>query len=57
MNVGLGNRDTYYRNYAVFVDQGRVVVCPLCSKGPNNEIHLVMECSVLKSERSKIKNQ
>ena len=55
MNVGLGNRDTYYREYAVFVDQGRVVVCPLCSKGPNNEIHLVMECRVLKSERSKIK--
>ena len=55
MNVGLGNRDNYYRNHAVFVDQGRVVVCPLCCKGPNNEIHLVMECRVIKPQLSKIK--
>ena len=55
MNVGLGNRENNYRNHAVFVDQGREVVCPLYCKGPNNEIHLVMECRVIKPHLSKIK--
>ena len=33
-----------------------MVVCPLCSKGPpNNEIHLVMDCSIIKPEISRIK--
>ena len=43
------------RNYAVFVDQGKVVICPLCSKVSNNEIHLVMECSIKKPEISRIR--
>ena len=32
-----------------------IVWCPLCCKGPNNEIHLVMECRVIKPHLSKIK--
>ena len=42
MNAGLGNRDAYRGAVAVSQDDGRVVRCPLCLIGPNNELHLVM---------------
>ena len=40
MNAGLGNRDDYYRNIAVSTTTGRVIACPLCLRGPNNEVHI-----------------
>ena len=44
MNVGLGNRDHYFSRYAVFIDGGRIVDCPLCLNRKNDEIHLLTEC-------------
>ena len=54
MNTGLGNRNSYYKNYAVFIEEGRVVTCPLCLSGNNDEIHILRQCNVLKEEREKI---
>ena len=42
MNAGLGNRDAYRGAKAVSQDDGRVICCPLCFLGPNNQLHLVM---------------
>ena len=53
MNVGSGNRNHYYSGMAITVQGGRVVTCPLCLGGDNNELHLVMYCPVL----SHIKNE
>ena len=55
MNVGLGNRDTFYKDHAVFVERGRIVYCPLCIKGANDEHHLVMQCPAMEGARSTIK--
>ena len=54
MNAGLGNRDTFYKDYAVSIDRGRVVSCPLCISGPNDEHHLVMVCPALELTRNKL---
>ena len=35
-NAGLGNRST-----------PKIVLCPVCREGPNNELHLVFECEPL----------
>ena len=29
MNMGLGNRDSYHKTYALSVENGRVVTCPI----------------------------
>ena len=44
-NARLGNRDDSLASLCVANDQGRVVSCPLCLRGPNNEVHLLVECS------------
>ena len=55
MNAGLGNRDADYKNSAVFVQHGRVVICPLCQKGNNNKIHLLVECEDMINKRNTVK--
>ena len=54
MNAGLGNQNTFYRKYGVYVGSGRIVHCPLCLDGPNEEIHFLMACSYLHRSRWKI---
>ena len=54
MNAGLGNRDTFYKKYAVYVGSGRIVHCPLCLDGPNEEIHFLTACSFLHRSKQKI---
>ncbi|HBI40105.1 MAG TPA: hypothetical protein DDY16_04070 [Tenacibaculum sp.] len=55
MNAGLGNRDTYYKNFAVYVGEGRILHCPLCLDGDNDEIHLLTSCRVMRKHRYAIK--
>ena len=55
MNAGLGNRSAFYKDKAVFVDNGRVVHCPLCLEGPNDEFHMVMKCAVMGQYRRQVK--
>ena len=52
MNVGLGNRDAYRAAEAVAETSGRVLLCPLCLNGKNNEIHIALYCKSLAYERS-----
>ena len=54
MNAGLGNRDADFKEFAVYVQHGRVIMCPLCLKGSNNEVHLLVECEDLESRRESI---
>ena len=54
MNAGLGNRSAFYKDEAVFVENGRVVSYPLCLNGSNDEFHLAMQCSVMEKHRSTI---
>ena len=54
MNAGLGNPDMFYRKYAVYVGSGRIVHCPQCLDGPNEEIHFLTACSCLHRSRQKI---
>ena len=55
MNAGLGNRSAFYKDKAVFVENGRVVSCPLCLNGSNDEFHLAMQCTVMEKHRSSIR--
>ena len=55
MNTGLGNRDNYYSKFAVFIDSGRIIDCPLCLDGKNDEIHLLMECREMEGDRQEVK--
>ena len=52
MNVGLGNRDAYRSAEAIAETSGRVLICPLCLNGKNNEIHIALYCKSLAYERS-----
>ena len=52
MNVGLGNRDAYRSAEAIAETSGRVLLCPLCLNGKNNEIHIALYCKSLAYERS-----
>ena len=54
MNAGLGNRDAYRAADAVAESSGRVITCPLCLEGKNNEIHIALRCKKLSYERSVI---
>ena len=51
MNAGLGNRDTYYKNFAVYVGEGRILHCPPCLAGDNDKIHLLTSCRVMRKHR------
>ena len=55
MNAGLGNRDTFYTNFAVYVGEGRVLHCPLCLADTNDEIHLLTSFNVIRKHRRSIK--
>ena len=57
MNTGLGNRDSYRALDAMSQDDGRVTYCPLCLQGRNDEIHLILHCSILSQTRNSIKMQ
>jgi len=55
MNAGLGNRDIIYKDYAVYVEDGRIVNCPLCTLGDNDEVHLLTGCPNMSKYRRSIK--
>ena len=55
MNAGLGNRGNTYRDYAAYIENGRVVTCPICLQGKNDEIHLLLHCTSMQDKRSEIK--
>mgnify|MGYP006975812852 CR=1 FL=1 len=49
------SRSDVYKNFAPHIENGRIVDCPLCNDGPNNEIHLIVDCkSLLPTRRSTI---
>lgn len=51
-NAGLGNnRTNKLSNYAISNEAGRIIFCPLCGKGYNNELHLVLKCEKLTGVR------
>ena len=52
MNVGLGNRDTDRAAEAVAETTGRVLLCPLCLNGKNNDIYITLYCKSLAYNRS-----
>ena len=54
MNTGFGNRDSYRVSDAMSQDDGRVIFCPLCLQGRNDEIHHILHCSVLSQTRNSI---
>ena len=54
-NAGLGNRDGHYRNMAVFMENGRIVACPLCNGQPYNEVHVLAQCVELERARRDIR--
>ena len=53
-NAKLGNRDTSLSDFAVSNPQGRVITCPLCLKGPNNETHILVDCPKLVTTRNSL---
>ena len=55
MNAGLGNRDAYRAADSVCQDGGRIIQCPLCFQGSNNEIHLLVTCEMMTKHRQSIK--
>ena len=54
-NSGIGNRTDRFSKYSEITDNGRVMLCPLCSNGPNLEIHMILKCRKLKQVRKKYK--
>ena len=52
MNSGLGNRDGFRSADAMSQDDGRITICPLCLKGRNDEIHLLLSCSHGENEKN-----
>ena len=52
MNVGLGNRDTDRAAEAVAETTGRVLLCPLCLNGKNNDIYITLYCKSLAYNQS-----
>ena len=53
-NAKLGNRDDHLKDLAVSNHQDRIVTCPLCLKGPNNEIHLLVQCTAMVDVRKSL---
>ena len=54
-NAGLGNRTDKLANFSLSQQNGRVIICPLCIAGENNETHLILECNEMKRHRSQYK--
>ena len=54
MNSGLGNRYGFRSADAMSQDDGRITICPLCLKGRNDEIHLLLSCSSMERMRRTI---
>ena len=54
MNSGLGNRDSYRTADSISQDGGRVLQCPLCFQGDNNEFHLLITCKQMEHHRQGI---
>ena len=54
MNTGLGNRDSYRTADSISQDGGRVLQCPLCFQGDNNEFHLLIPCKQMEHHRQGI---
>ena len=50
----LGNRVGFRSADAMSQDDGRITICPLCLKGRNNEIHLLLSCSSMERTRRTI---
>ena len=50
-NARIGNRDDSLGGLVVTNEQGRAVSCPLCLQGPNNEVHLLIDCKKMIAER------
>ena len=55
MNAGLGNRDSFRTADSISQDGGRVLQCPLCFQGSNDEFHLLMKCTLMDQARSENK--
>jgi len=55
MNAGLGNRDAFRTADSVCQDGGRILQCPLCFMGSNDELHLLIKCESMEQSRSEIK--
>ena len=55
MNAGLGNRDAFRTADAICQDRGRILQCPLCFMGSNDEFHLLLKCEYMEQSRSEIK--
>ena len=54
MTTAFGNRNSYKVSDAMSQDDGRVIFCPLCLQGRNDEIHHILHCSVLSQTRNSI---
>jgi hypothetical protein len=50
-NAGLGNRTNKLSSYSNSDATGRVILCPICIGGYNNEKHLLLKCPALTSTR------
>ena len=55
MNAGLGNRDAFRTANSICQDGGRILQCPLCFMGSNDEFHLLIKCESMEQARSEIK--
>ena len=55
MNAGLGNRDAFRTADSICQDGGRILQCPLCFMGSNDEFHLLIKCEFMEQSRSEIK--
>ena len=54
INAGLGNRDSYRTADSISQDGGRVLQCPMCFLGDNNEFHQLVSCKQMKKHRQSI---
>ena len=53
-NAGLGIHDAYHSVDSNSDDGGRVMLCPLCFAGPNDESHLLFHCLKMRAIRLRI---
>ena len=51
----MGNRTNQLGKYSPVTEDGKVMMCPLCKEGKNDELHLVIKCKKLSAERRKYK--
>ena len=53
-NASLGNRDQSMANYGPSDSNGRILICQLCKSSKLTEIHVIIECPHMVSERRKV---